>query len=278
MSENLSSRNFFHFTPKETLKKILENRFYALYSEEEIFKTAFDKDDEPNQYIPMVSFCNIPLTMIRKHSLDYYEYGIGLKNKWVKANRINPVLYSYRGSTLMNFYYNSQLQYDNLFDETEEKNEKFVRLFSDTFKKPLLFLKPVEGMNYKTGKETFFYDEKEWRYVPALEQMNDTTINKRKLEEGALYFIVNGERLYINNKTDLNNKILGNSLKNFESYKLHFELDDIEFIILKQNSEIIEMVEYIISTFKNDNTDTISDELKILITKIITLEQLTDDF
>lgn len=278
MSENLSSKNFFHFTPKETLKKILKNRFYALYSEEEIFKTAFDKDDESNQFIPMVSFCNIPLSMIKKHCLEYHQYGIGLTDNWVKANKINPVLYSYRGSTIMNFFYESQLQGESFFNGKVNEYKDIFKIFNDTLKKPLLFLKPVEGISSKTKERKLFYDEKEWRYVPSLPNMYDTTISKKQMQKGALYFIINEEKTFITNIIDLNTKILDNSLKHSESYKLHFNLDDIEFIILKNNSEIIEMVEYIITTFKDEKTDDIPDELKVLISKIITLEQLTDDF
>ncbi len=288
MSENLSSKNFFHFTPKETLKKILKNRFYALYSEEEIFKTAFDKDEESNQFIPMVSFCNIPLSLINKHCLEYHQYGIGLTDKWVKANKINPVLYSYRDSTLMNFFYESQLQGESFFNTKVDEHKKILneykdifKIFNDTLKKPLLFLKPDEGISLKTKEWRHFYDEKEWRYVPTLPNMYDTTISKKQMEKGypyGLYFIVNEAKNYITDINELNKTILDNSLKHFESYKLHFELDDIEFIILKSNSEIIEMIEYIIETFKNEKSDDISDELKVLISKIITLEQLTNDF
>jgi hypothetical protein len=318
MSRNLSSSNLFHFTKKNSLKLILKNKlFYALYSEEDVFKIIFDKDNEQPQYIPMVCFCNIPLTMIEKHSLDYYPYGIGLKSKWIIENKINPVLYSYSQSAISNFYNDTESQsnyfftkFDSYFqslfpnlenldvsendfkvwlesiNESTEKIEilknlfeyrkRIFRLYRVTFKKPLLFFKPLSGKN-KKKKDTSYYDEKEWRYVPQLNDFENITISKKKIEEDGLQFEINGVSKLLKSKKELNKSILNNSLKNFESYKLTFELSDVEFIILKKNDEIIEMVEFIIKSFSKKNNE-LTDELKILISKIITIEQLKSDF
>ena len=113
MSENLSSKNLFHFTKKNVLENILKKGFYAMYSREEIFSTVLNRNHPPH-YIPMVSFCNIPLTMVKNHCNLYGSYGIGLTKGWAVKNKINPVLYSYRDSSLMKTYCKSTKEYRDL--------------------------------------------------------------------------------------------------------------------------------------------------------------------
>lgn len=291
MSLNLSSKNLFHFTNEEFLKKILERGFYAMYCREEIFNTVFAKKQQ-SHYIPMVSFCNIPLTMIKDHCKLYGSYGIGLTNKWGRRNKINPVLYSYRNSTLMEIYNKSQKGYTVLLKELEIILKPAIKdpiqrrkLILDKIGKPLrenlveslLFLKPLRGKN-KHGETTFFYDEKEWRYIPMfnkrMHRMYNLMIAHDKLTKGEVDFRYKNRikiKIPIKGVIQLNKKILSETIQFIESYKLSFEPDDIKFIILKRDNEIPNMINHLGLIFKKE-------EVKILTTKIITLQQLNEDF
>ena len=271
MSENLSSKNLFHFTDKDILKSILKDGFYALYCKEQILSTVFNKNLAA-QYIPMVSFCNIPLTMVKSHCSLYGSYGIGLTKQWALRNRINPVLYSYRNSALMKTYSASQKEYEELVKEG--LNNKAQKVFINNFIKSVIYLKPLEGRN-KKGKPTFFYDEKEWRYVPSLANMSNIMLSHRKIVAGDVDFrFPNREKvkIKINSVRQLNTRILHHGIRHFEAYRLKFDLNDIRFIILKNSREVPTMIKFLL---KNINSKI---KVDTLIPKIITLEQLKEDF
>lgn len=285
MSEKLSSKNLFHFTKKSVLENILKNKFYAMYCKEEIFSTVFNKKHPPH-YIPMVSFCNIPLTMVKNHCKLYGSYGIGLTKRWALRNKINPVLYSYRNSAYMKTYNTNDKQFKllekylekNKFPATFKTKNRYVvspkKIFLDSFKKPLLFLKPIEGLN-KRGEKAFFYDEKEWRYVPELFNMNNAMIAYRKVKKSDFRY-PNREkvRVPISSIKHLNQKILKHGIRHFQAYRLSFELSDIKFIILKNDKDIPDMIKFINKVFDGEDKN----KLKTLVSKILTLEQFKEDF
>ena len=95
----LSSNSLIHLTEnKEALKGILQNNFKVQYCLEKIttmggsFQLA----------IPMVSFCDIPLSEIKNHISKYGKYGLGLNKDWAIRNKLNPILYIEKGSELGN--------------------------------------------------------------------------------------------------------------------------------------------------------------------------------
>ena len=45
--------------------------------------------------VPLVSFCDLPMSLIRKHLKEYGNFGIGLDKKWGLKNRVAPVIYSH---------------------------------------------------------------------------------------------------------------------------------------------------------------------------------------
>src|SRR4030042_2244627 len=91
----ISSDTLFHFTSKDNLLGILENEFYPRISLEhyQVNETTSFKIG-----IPMVCFCDIPLSMTYSHMTDYGKYGIGMSKEWAKRNKLNPVLYLHKGS------------------------------------------------------------------------------------------------------------------------------------------------------------------------------------
>jgi hypothetical protein len=85
----LSTSSVFHYTTSiSTLYKILESScFLPSYCKE---KSSIDRSLSVR--IPMVSFCDIPLTQTTGIT-GYGKFAIGLKMDWAKKKRLNPVFY-----------------------------------------------------------------------------------------------------------------------------------------------------------------------------------------
>ena len=52
-------------------------------------------------YVPMISFCDMQLSTYNNLGTAYGKYGIGLSKKWAIVNKLNPVLYIDKSSTLL---------------------------------------------------------------------------------------------------------------------------------------------------------------------------------
>lgn len=150
---NISSNVLFHFTPQISFfEDILKNGFWPRYCRE--YGWA-------NKYIdfavPMVSFCDIPLSMIEKHTKFYGSYGIGVSKDWIRKHKtITPV--QYIAVTSHEFDHINRLL-------TLLKN----RNIDESKVSKLLLAKKVSGeARDKNGdiKKKKFYDEREWRHIP----------------------------------------------------------------------------------------------------------------
>lgn len=75
----ISANTLFHFIYKlETLHIILKTRFYPRLCIERYFI-----DSTKNKWaIPMVCFCDIPLSNITQHTQKYGNYAIEIKKSW----------------------------------------------------------------------------------------------------------------------------------------------------------------------------------------------------
>jgi hypothetical protein len=93
----LSSNSIIHFTnSKESLIGILNDNFKLFYCKENIIigNRTFEFA------VPMVSFCDIPLSEVKAHIEKYGKYGIGLTKEWAEKQKLNPVLYIEKDSFL----------------------------------------------------------------------------------------------------------------------------------------------------------------------------------
>ena len=114
---SLSSNSIIHFTnTKEKLQGILKSNFKIKYCKESI---DFKDGGPVSFYVPMVSFCDIPLSEVKNHISKYGPYGIGLTKKWAEKNLLNPVLYLDKKSSLARSYW-------NLYDEYILKKHKDI--------------------------------------------------------------------------------------------------------------------------------------------------------
>lgn len=149
---NLSSNSLFHFTPKiEYLKDILLNGFWPRYCKEYGWGSSIDFA------LPMVCFCDIPLSLIEDHTNFYGCYGIGLKRNWAtKLKQITPVQYVNYNSHLGSYI-------RRLLTKLKNNNLTYPECL------PLYYAKKISGeVKNKKGKQITksFYNEHEWRYIP----------------------------------------------------------------------------------------------------------------
>ncbi len=100
MSETISSSALFHITGKiEHIRSILKEGFFPHYCPEYTLdradRTAARSGRHPMYAIPMVCFCDLPLSLIKKHVEEYGGYGIGLNKTWGVKNGVAPVIYTH---------------------------------------------------------------------------------------------------------------------------------------------------------------------------------------
>jgi hypothetical protein len=203
--------------------------------------------------IPMVSFCDLPLSNIKNHLTFYGNYGIGLSKKWGIKYRISPVIYTHKVSTLnssirdlIGFAY----RHSNENKSTEKNDKASHYLYSYT--------KPYQGRMWRDGHYTNdirFYDEREWRFVPDVDRIDLPRILSKKE--------------YLNKQFRMEaNKDLA------ENFVLCFTPIDIKYIIVRNEDDILPMI-HSIEDIKSKYDREI---VKLLTTRIITVDHIAEDF
>jgi len=240
----LSSSTLIHFTnDKDALKGILRENFKIHYCRENLMLGAANLEF----LVPMVSFCDIPLSQVKSHIESYGKYGIGLTKDWGMKNRLNPVLYMAAGSNLSHDYERAFSSFITSDDSPWTRDEQSLANM-------LRYMKNYEGDLVRTAGQIDNYrfsDEREWRYVPPVETACDM--------------------LVLHDDSDANFRInLDEKLKNL---RLNFEPNDIKYIIIQDDSEIEEFFSYLGKVKgKYAHEDVIR-----LTTRILTTEQIYRD-
>lgn len=269
----LSSATLFHFTSKlETLKMIISGGFKPFYSSEDL--KLFGIKECPG--IPMVCFCDIPLSRTQNHVDTYGYYALGFDKKWGMNKNISPVHYIYEGSICAQVI---KEVYHSLPGDAFYKDCGCMKFNSRTaiffYGKPYYghVLKKDKSNTVTDGKEVIFYDEREWRYVPFADQ----TI--KGFQE-----VPPGIRAMLSEKEYLQSKILDEATNSLHKhYKLSFKAEDVKYIIVRNENEIPEMVDFIYSGFQGYNEDNelvacTNNEKKRLMTRVISIQQIKEDF
>jgi|RhiMetdeSRZDD1v2_1073273.scaffolds.fasta_scaffold29602_9 Putative abortive phage resistance protein AbiGi, antitoxin len=269
----LSSATLFHFTRSlATLKTILASGFKPFYSSEDL--TMFGVSECPG--IPMVSFCDIPLSQAKQHVADYGRYAIGLDKKWGMAKNVSPVHYIYQGSICARVISNV---YDSLPKEAFYANctcMKFdtrtaIFFYGKPYRGHLRRKHPATGETIDKGEVTF-YDEREWRYVPFADQ----TIK-------GIHEIPPGVRTMLSEKEYERADALANaSTLLHASYRLTFGADDTRYLIVDSEEEIPELVDFLDGVQGDcENTELgrcTTSARKRLTTRLISMAQIERDF
>jgi hypothetical protein len=254
ISENLSSNTLFHFTPSlVNLLGILSHNFkprYCLENTEYFGNTQFN---DLEMAYPMVCFCDIPLSKIKKHLGDYGDYGIGLTKEWGFRKNLSPIMYTTPDArtslnlvNLINWY----------IENIENKETASAKELNDLISDYLMFTKSYDGSIIRDGRneKKRFYDEREWRWIPKIDHP-EVCIHLDK-----------------DSFSDENFRTNANSLLS-EHFSLKFEPNDIKYLILKKENEIdtfIQSIEQIKGRFDQSI-------IKRLLSRIITREQILYD-
>ncbi len=253
----VSANTLFHFTKSGSLEKILLSQgLYPQYSDEH-FEGIFPSESIFDFcYIPMISFCDLTIMQLTgdaKHRENFGEYGIGLTKKWGMQKRVTPVTYVHQKSKSTN-------QLHKLFNELKKfPDDKKISTGITKIKRELVdsikYFKPHEGIWHKGNKiddvtkPLNYYNEREWRYCPALNS----------------YQVLSAERSYNEKKKSSFNEELK---KQF----VKFEYDDVKFIIIKERKEKNHFVDVVGKMKLNDK------QKNELITHIISFEEIREDF
>lgn len=292
----VAANALFHFTNSiDNIENILTNEFLPKYCIEDwgfqelknptlaqvvVIHSIYERyDNQSDVALPMVCFCDIPLSQIRNHILKYGSpagggYGIGLKKEWGINRKITPVFYVHENSPallMQGVFKNSvsstqtlveQDSFQKLTDKEQllaisnneaalrtEKVVEFIRMYH----------KPYKGRMWDKDKQAFekkadFYEEREWRYIPNI----DTSEIKKVLTH--------------NEYLDSNIKIANE--KKLKEYKLSFEPNNIKYIIVNKEVEIPEMIIKI----REIKAKYSEPEKDLLISRIISMEHILADF
>lgn len=186
MGDNFNQKrinHIFHYTKTfDRLHMILKEGFAPSYCEENITNLTY--------LIPMVSYCNISIREVDLY-MRYGYYGIGMSVEWAVNRGISPVIYIHENSPFNNLHRNvnevllwdmvskqmadAQKQFEEAVDRGDENN--FAPVTNEDYGKLLMEINQITVpalqffKNWKVdydGHEIITYQEREWRYVPAL--------------------------------------------------------------------------------------------------------------
>jgi hypothetical protein len=120
--------------------------------------------------LPMVSFCDTPMSASRRHLTAYGPFGIGMTKAWGLQRGLTPVLYAHSRSSITGTLFAAAVRAHRGRQGAEGDSR---RVWDDTQKDighVLDFTKPYEGRLWRNGvwlPAIRFYDEREWRWVPG---------------------------------------------------------------------------------------------------------------
>ncbi|WP_269541708.1 abortive infection system antitoxin AbiGi family protein [Cerasicoccus fimbriatus] len=247
----ISSSSVFHFTNDiNALKGILSEGLQVSYCKEDI-NGIFDETGV-SIAVPMVSFCDLPLSEIKNHIDSYGKYAVGFSKTWAQINRLNPVFYLDTNSTLAASLSDLLLH----FLEGKESIQNIDHLGHQAVN-ILRYTKNYEADLKRKGittKNYRFSDEREWRYIPELDDSHEPFIAMDQY------------------KTEADRKKANETLKNL---KLEFGANDIKYLIIKEEEEISELIDFLRK--ENGKKYTYQDTER-LMTRILTSDQILADF
>lgn len=249
MPTTISSSSLFHFAGTlQYLQNILTMDFRPRYYPEII---KFSNRMTFQNAIPVVCFCDLPLSQIKDHLAIYGDYGIGLTKEWGIKNELNPIIYLSSKSTVSS----------SLRDTVRNLNNQTLTLANasnDQLKliELLRYTKNFKGVFLRRGRRipsVQFYNEREWRYTP-----------KRNPN---IPFWLSMQNFNTPNVLAQSNNLLAN-------HPLKFVPKDVKYIIIKDENDIAPMVQFL----QNAKARYSFQDVTELTTRIITADQIRNDF
>lgn len=305
----ISSTTLFHYTKSvDALTGILENGFWVKHCTEYRYAGKMRQKID----IPMVSFCDIPISLINNHIKTYSPKGvfaIGMDRSWGEEKEINPVIYvspkSYLSDILTRIdrsVYNFSVA--NVLDDLSKHRDirsvlKKYKFLNDAIKEEL------SDQRFTKENEISLHSENEGMLsILNVSRLNlfikpsvgNFPLGGDKVKKDYLYYNEREWRYvpknisavpFIEEKLAPRSKVTKNQFSDyFDKVKrdkfdnLTFSVSDISFIIVPDQKQVEELIERIL----NDNFDKIggtkimSDRQKYhLISSIISWERISSD-
>lgn len=245
----INASSLLHFTKSmDALKGILEKGFRFSYCCEKVSATINMNELHPeganffrpsphiNSHIaiPMICFCDIPLTRAKLHSDTYGKFIVGVDKDMaitVFGDNINPVMYRTSQTIGLALHDLSVIKatIDNV-DGCYNYKRSLNQLIGNT--------KPYNGT--VNGKDYCFYNEREWRILIPFDYSEDTK----------WYWNLSEEEFAV--KKDEINKILHSSEYAYRGFTTDIDNEEdfmqfITHIVVDTEANIPELVEFILN-------------------------------
>ncbi len=289
----LSANTLFHFTKqKSSLLSILETGFRPSYSRE--FGQSMNGRLK-ECHIPMVCFCDLPLSNIDKHInghswayeeskqefSGYGKFGLGMTKEWGIVYKLNPVSYTTNNShnleaildannTLLMMFRHFDEEVQNII-EVKGGEAEDIESYNDSELEKVYTLLNIQrvltangaALNHtkpyqdiKTGLR--YYDEREWRFVVP---------GTYKSGHDAPVIFSDSFPDQIQKKPKYEEAIIKNHM-------LIFRPKDVKYIIVERDQDIDDVID----RMKSLPEKYTSEDVSRLTTRIMTCEQIHEDF
>ena len=244
----ISANTLFHFTRDlDTLLSILKSKFYPRLCLEQRIMSQLDL----RLAVPMVCFCDIPLSQISEHTQKYGEYAIGIKKDWAISQGVSPILYVHDNSLILNTIL-SEIKV--ISKEVLDNPDGNASLRMNRYVDMVCMMKPYEGQDERVGKTVRYYDEREWRYVPPRESGDQYIYLTEPV------FKEEGTQERIN--------------KENEKYGVEFNPDVINYLIVANEKDVL-ILKHAIEDIKGGFP---YNSVQLLMTRIVSMERIREDF
>ncbi len=249
-----NSQSLFHYTDTlDKLFQILEGGFYPSYCKEEIITNGAIH----SYAVPIISFCDIPLSQVTEHIGKYGSFAVGVSKDFATLHGFNPVFYlenlSVPNEGIFKIHRYVLSNYASLYGE-EGFNDLNIGLLSvlQAIKNHRGILKrdDVNRGDYE------FYKEREWRCTPLLPETY--------------------QQMYRQDEYDQLQKDYPTKPHIKDSrVNLPLSFSDVKYIMVENDADIPKLIAQL-KKFKHLYSN--QDEFDILLTRIITCQQIEDDF
>lgn len=291
-----SANSLFHFMKEgQYLNNALINkRLVPRYCEEDISYLGLNEPNKCNIFVLEKCFCDIPLHKLAENfplkyiekdldhypgdvlnefqnnntHFDYYgQYAIAFSKDWCVKKNLQPVHYVNPDSDYCDSF-RKALEFSLVQDDISED-------ISNDIISRLSFLKPLSGRMKRIDKSTKynieveknFHDEKEWRFVP----------NQQSIEDFRKGSVIRSSEPIKQHLEAINRDL---EEEQYRDFWLRFEYDDIRYLIVPNSGARIELISTIMKLNKDAFNSVVPVELQknILISKILVLEEIKKDW
>lgn len=253
----LSASVLFHFTNTlENLVNILTNEFRPHFCLEDfaILSRRAPPASDMRIAVPMVSFCDIPLSQVARHMDTYGYYALGLAKQWGMSHGLAPVLYAHPNAITARAV--SDLARSVKSNSPAPATGQVSKSIMSHLVKILFLTKPYEGTFFhrdQVRQNVRFYDEREWRFIPFDEDYVPALRESAFLEPEA--------------RAQANNELA--------EYRLSFTPRDIKYVIVREDSEILPIIREM-ERIKGSKYS--RDDVTLLSSRVISSKQVIEDF